>query len=171
MSYHGGLICTFLMTSYAIKKQKLDYWKTINTLFLIGPLVYSFGRLGNFLNGELYGRVTESAIGMVFPLAPDRPPVLRHPSQLYEMCLEGFALFGLIYLLWRLFPKVRDHVLSLYLIGYGTARFFIEFFREPDSHIGLNAFDMSRGQMLCSAMILSGIALWVVRAYRKNHSR
>ncbi|MDR1811802.1 MAG: prolipoprotein diacylglyceryl transferase [Candidatus Fibromonas sp.] len=168
MSYHGGLICSFLMTSYAIKKQKLDYWKSINTLALIVPLVYTFGRLGNFINGELYGRVTESAIGMVFPGAPENPPVLRHPSQIYEMCFEGFVLFGLIYLLWILFPKIRDYSLSLYLIGYGTARFFIEFFREPDAHIGLNAFDMSRGQMLCSVMILSGIALWIVRACRKK---
>ena len=165
MSYHGGLIGSFLATSYAIKKQKLDYWKSVNTVFLVVPLVYTFGRLGNFINGELYGRVTESAIGMVFPFAPENPSVLRHPSQIYEMCFEGFVLFGIIYAFWKIFPKTRDHVMALYLIGYGTARFFIEFFREPDVQIGLNAFGMSRGQMLCSAMILSGAALWVARAY------
>ncbi len=171
MSYHGGLIGSFLLASYAIKKEKLDYWKTVNTIFLVVPLVYTFGRLGNFINGELYGRVTDSPIGMLFPHAPENPSVLRHPSQLYEMCFEGFILFGILYALWRLFPKTRDHVMALYLIGYGIARFFIEFFREPDAHIGLNTFDMSRGQILCSAMILSGVALWAIRAYKKNHSR
>jgi len=165
MSYHGGLIGSFLAASYAIKQQKLDYWKSVNTIFLVVPLVYTFGRLGNFINGELYGRVTESGIGMFFPLAPERPPVLRHPSQIYEMCFEGFVLFGILYALWRIYPSLRNHVMSLYLIGYGTARFFIEFFREPDAHIGLNFLSMSRGQMLCSAMILSGIALW---AWRKR---
>jgi phosphatidylglycerol:prolipoprotein diacylglycerol transferase len=79
------------------------------------------------------------------------------------MCFEGFVLFGLIYALWKFFPKVRDHVMSLYLIGYGSARFVIEFFREPDVHIGINFLGMTRGQMLCSAMILSGVALWAVR--------
>jgi len=170
MSYHGGLIGAFLLTSYAIKKQKLDYWKSVNTVFLVVPLVYTFGRLGNFINGELYGRPTEASIGMLFPHAPENPPVLRHPSQLYEMCFEGFVLFGLIYVLWRLFPKIRDHVMAVYLIGYGTARFFIEFFREP-THIGLmanNAEILTRGQILCSAMILSGIALWALRAYRNK---
>ena len=171
MSYHGGLIGSFLFTSYAIKKQKLDYWKSVNTIFLSVPLVYTFGRFGNFINGELYGRVTESSIGMLFSDAPEYPSlILRHPSQLYEMCFEGFILFGLLYTLWRVFPKTRNHVMALYLIGYGMARFFIEFFRQPDGHICLNTFGMSRGQMLCSAMILSGIALWAVRAYRKNHS-
>ncbi|MDR2593787.1 MAG: prolipoprotein diacylglyceryl transferase [Fibromonadaceae bacterium] len=165
MSYHGGLIGSFLAASYAIKQQKLDYWKSVNTIFLCVPLVYTFGRLGNFINGELYGRVTESGIGMLFPLAPERPPVLRHPSQIYEMCFEGFILFGILYALWRIYPSLRNHVMSLYLIGYGTARFFIEFFREPDAHIGLNFLDMSRGQMLCSIMILSGVALW---AWRKR---
>jgi phosphatidylglycerol:prolipoprotein diacylglycerol transferase len=167
MSYHGGLIGSFLATSYCIKRQKLDYWKTVNTLFLVVPLAYTFGRLGNFINGELYGRATESAIGMLFPLAPEKPSILRHPSQIYEMCFEGIVLFGIMYAIWRIFPKIRNHVMALYLIGYGTARFFIEFFREPDAQIGLNAFGMSRGQMLCSIMILSGFALWAVRARLK----
>ena len=165
MSYHGGLIGSFLLASYAIKKQKLDYWKTVNTIFLVVPLVYTFGRLGNFINGELYGRETTSAIGMLFK----NQSVLRHPSQLYEMCFEGFVLFGVIYALWKVFPKVREHVMSLYLIGYGTARFFIEFFREPDAHIGLNFIGMTRGQMLCTAMILGGIGLWLWKVIKVRH--
>ena len=162
MSYHGGLIGSFLFTSYAIKKQKLDYWKTVNTIFLTVPLAYTFGRLGNFINGELYGRVTESAIGMLFPLARDNPAVLRHPSQLYEMCFEGFVLFGIIYALWRVFPKTREHVMAIYLAGYGIARFFIEFFREPDAHITLT-LGMTRGQTLCAAMVLSAALLYKLR--------
>ncbi|MDR2999635.1 MAG: prolipoprotein diacylglyceryl transferase [Fibromonadaceae bacterium] len=162
MSYHGGLIGAFLLTSYAIKKQKLDYWKSVNILFLFVPLVYTFGRLGNFINGELYGTTTQSAIGMLFPLAKDNPSVLRHPSQLYEMCFEGFILFGFLYVLWKIFPKIRDHIMALYLIGYGVARYFIEFFREP-THADI--LWMTRGQALCAVMILSGIALWAWRAY------
>jgi phosphatidylglycerol:prolipoprotein diacylglycerol transferase len=164
MSYHGGLIGSFLFTSYAIKKQKLNYWKSVNTIFLVVPLVYTFGRLGNFINGELWGRVTESSIGMLFPLARDNPPVLRHPSQLYEMCFEGFVLFFIIYALWKIFPKLRDHVMAIYLMGYGIARFFIEFFREP-THADI--LGMTRGQSFCAAMILCGAALFF---YRKNHS-
>ena len=165
MSYHGGLIGAFLFASYSIKKQKLDYWKSVNTIFLFVPLVYTFGRLGNFINGELYGTATESAIGMIFPLAKDNPPILRHPSQLYEMCFEGFVLFGLLYILWRMIPKIRDHIMALYLIGYGTARYFIEFFREPTHG---DILWMTRGQSLCAAMILSGFALW---AWRAHYSR
>ncbi|GHV13352.1 prolipoprotein diacylglyceryl transferase [Fibrobacterales bacterium] len=170
MSYHGGLIGSFLCASYAIKKQKLDYWKTVNVIFLVVPLVYTFGRLGNFINGELYGRITTSPIGMIFKHAPDRPAVLRHPSQLYEMCFEGIVLFLVIYFLWRVFPKVRNHIMAVYLIGYGTARFFIEFFREPDVQIGLNALGMSRGQILCLVMILSGIALIAIRSMKTNRT-
>jgi len=166
MSYHGGLIGSFLMASYAIKKQKLDYWKTVNTIFMVVPLVYTFGRLGNFINGELYGRITESAIGMYF----GKQSVLRHPSQLYEMCFEGFILFGLLYALWKLLPKTRDHVMALYLIGYGAARYFIEFFRE-ETHEPLLSI-MTRGQTFCAAMVLCGIILWVIRGnINPNYSR
>jgi phosphatidylglycerol:prolipoprotein diacylglycerol transferase len=166
MSYHGGLIGSFLLASYAIKKQKLNYWKTVNTIFLFVPLVYTFGRLGNFLNGELYGRATESAIGMIFPLARDN--ALRHPSQLYEMCFEGFVLFGALYALWRIFPKLREHVMALYLIGYGTARFFIEFFREP-THAYI--LFLTRGQALCSLMILGGIFLFLFCVWNNSKKR
>jgi len=162
MSYHGGLLCSFLMASYAIKKQKLDYWKTVNTIFMVVPLVYTFGRLGNFINGELYGRITDSAIGMYF----GNQSVLRHPSQLYEMCFEGFILFGIIYAFWNFVPKTRNHVMALYLIGYGIARYFIEFFRE-ETHEPLISI-MTRGQAFCAIMILCGIALWVTRAILYN---
>ena len=163
MSYHGGLIGSFLLASYAIKKQKLDYWKTVNTIFLFVPLVYTFGRLGNFINGELYGTKTQSAIGMLFPHAPDfKFAVLRHPSQLYEMCFEGIVLFGILFALWKFLPKTRNHVMALYLIGYGIARYFIEFFREETHEPFISI--MTRGQTLCALMILCGTALWIGRS-------
>ena len=126
------------------------------------PLGYTFGRLGNFINGELYGRLTASSIGMYFPLAPAGE--LRHPSQLYEAFFEGIFLFAILWSI-RKIKMPKGAMLSLYLIGYGTVRFFIEYFREPDAHIGLIG-PFSMGQILCSLMIAAGLLLWyqLVRA-------
>lgn len=157
MSYHGGLIGSILSGSYYIRREKLKYWQTINLTFLSVPLGYTFGRLGNFINGELYGRPTDAAIGMLFPM--DKTQLLRHPSQLYEMTFEGVVLFFILVFLRR-FAAVKNHTMACYLMGYGVARFCIEFFREPDAHIGLNAIGASRGQILCAVMILSGLALY-----------
>lgn len=158
MSYHGGLIGSFLSASYYIRREKLNYWLVVNLTFLSVPLGYTWGRLGNFLNGELYGRPTDSPIGMLFPM--DKSQLLRHPSQLYEMTFEGVALFAALVFLRR-FASLKNHTMALYIMGYGLVRFCIEFFREPDAHIGLNAFGASRGQLLCAAMILTGLALYV----------
>ena len=121
-------------------------------------------RVQIFINGELFGEVTTSPIGMWFPLAKDSlvsPPVLHHPSQLYEMLFEGVLLFVALYNLRRI-PVLHDKMPCLYLIGYGTARFFIEFFRMPDAHLGrVDLFGMSRGQTLCSLMILTGL-IWLI---------
>ena len=133
----------------------------MNLIFSAVPLGYSWGRLGNFINGELYGRATTSSIGMLFPMDPSH--TLRHPSQLYELTFEGIVLFMVVQWFYRK-PQFRNHIISIYLMGYGTARFFIEFFREPDVQIGLNAAGLSRGQELCMLMILSGAGLWFVRA-------
>jgi len=169
MSYHGGLIGSFLSGSYYIRREKLNYWQVVNLTFLSVPLGYTFGRLGNFINGELYGRPTQSEIGMLFPM--DKTQLLRHPSQLYEMTFEGVVLFFLLVLLRR-FAALKNHTMALYLIGYGTARFVIEFFREPDAHIGLNAIGASRGQLLCAAMIFAGISLYVWGRTRElRHNR
>jgi phosphatidylglycerol:prolipoprotein diacylglycerol transferase len=122
------------------------------------PLGYTFGRLGNFINGELFGRATNAPIGMYFPLATDK--VLRHPSQLYEAFFEGIVLFVI---LWRL-RKLRlptGAMLALYIIGYGTVRFFIEYFREPDAHLGFVFSSFSMGQILCALMISGGIGLYI----------
>lgn len=160
MSYHGGLIGAILGASWCIYKNKWHYWTWINLSFMAAPLGYTWGRLGNFINGELYGRVTTSPIGMLFPM--DKTQTLRHPSQLYELFFEGIVLFAILFWLYRK-DWFKQHMMSFYVIGYGSFRFFIEFFREPDAHIGLLAFGFSRGQQLCLTMIFGGIALILVR--------
>lgn len=171
MSYHGGLILGTIFTFIGLKKNKMDVWKGLNLCFLVAPLAYTWGRWGNFINGELFGEVTTSAIGMYFPLAHDSPlsnPILHHPSQLYEMVFEGIVLFALLYNLRRV-PLLKDKMPCLYLMGYGLFRFFIEFFRKSDAHLGRNdLFGMSRGQTLCSLMIIAGIVWLAVLIYREK---
>lgn len=171
MSYHGGLILGTIFTFIGLKKNKMDIWKGLNLCFLVAPLAYTWGRWGNFINGELFGEATTSAIGMYFPLAHDSPlsnPILHHPSQLYEMVFEGIVLFAILYNARRI-PKLRDKMPCLYLMGYGIFRFFIEFFRKSDAHLGRNdLFGMSRGQTLCSLMILGGLTWLIVLIYRQN---
>lgn len=164
MSYHGGLIGAFLASTYYIRREKLNFWLVNNLGFLATPAGYTFGRLGNFINGELYGRPTDAGIGMLFPM--DKQQLLRHPSQLYEMAFEGVLLFFVLVFIRR-FAPVRNHMMAMYLIGYGVARFGIEFFREPDAHIGLNQIGMSRGQLLCMAMIVTGLGLYIWRRKRE----
>lgn len=164
MSYHGGLIGVIFCAWLYIRKQRLDFREMVDLYIPAIPLGYTFGRLGNFINGELYGRQTSAWIGMYFPAAPDA--VLRHPSQLYEAFFEGIFLFAV---LWRLRKKqtVRGAMLAYYLIGYGAVRFVIEYFRQPDAHIGFVFMSISLGQILCAAMIASGICLG---AYLKKYS-
>ncbi|MCQ2101178.1 MAG: prolipoprotein diacylglyceryl transferase [Fibrobacter sp.] len=171
MSYHGGLILGIVFTIIGLKRNKMDVWQGLNLCFLAAPLAYTWGRWGNFINGELFGEVTTSPIGMYFPLAHDSPlsnPILHHPSQLYEMCFEGVILFVLLYNLRRI-PLLKDKMPCLYLMGYGIFRFFIEFFRRPDAHLGrIDLFGMSRGQTLCSVMVLSGLIWLIVMIYRQK---
>ncbi len=158
MSYHGGLIGVVLMTLLFCQKNKIKVFKLTDLLAPAFPLGYTFGRIGNFINGELYGRATSVPWGMYFPL--DQTHQLRHPSQLYEAFFEGIFLF---IILWRLKErKLFDGFLSsLYLIGYGFIRFFIEFVREPDSQLGFIFGPLSMGQILCICMILGGIIIIV----------
>ena len=173
MSYHGGLILGFVFLYLGAKRNKMDVWKIINLAFMVTPLAYTWGRWGNFINGELFGEVTTSAIGMVFPLAHDSTaaaPVLHHPSQLYEMLFEGAILFAILYNLYKI-PMFKNKMPCLYLMGYGTFRFFIEFFRRPDAHLGrVDLFGMSRGQTLCSLMIITGL-IWMVYLFYKEKKK
>ncbi len=128
------------------------------------PLGYTFGRIGNFINGELFGRVTSSKWGMYFP--GDMTNQLRHPSQLYEAFFEGIFLF---IILWSIRKKrfFDGFFLGLYIIGYGTVRFFIEYVREPDSHIGFFFGSVTLGQILCLCMILAGSGILFYRKGKK----
>jgi len=157
MSYHGGLIGVISASYLYIRRQKLSFRQMADLYVPVIPLGYTFGRLGNFINGELYGRITDMPIGMVFPQAADG--LLRHPSQLYEAFFEGIFLFILLWNLRRV-DRPSGAMLSFYLIGYGTVRFVIEFFREPDAHLGLVIAFFSMGQILCFSMIAAGALLY-----------
>ncbi len=158
MSYHGGLIGALLAVTWYVRRAKLDFWDVTDLYFTVVPLGYTFGRLGNFMNGELFGRATTAPIGMYFPQAPDK--ALRHPSQLYEAFFEGIFLFVILWSI-REIKKPKGAMLALYVIGYGTVRFFIEFFRQPDAHIGFIFLSFSMGQILCALMIAGGIGLYL----------
>ena len=128
----------------------------------VGPIGLLLGRLANFINGELWGRVTTVPWGMVFR---DAGPLPRHPSQLYEVALEGLLLFVL---LWSYTKRRRPMGApsGLFLIGYGTCRFVAEYFREPDSFLGYLQFGLTMGQWLSLPMIAIGVVM-MVRAYRR----
>ena len=162
MSYHGGVIGVMLAMWLFTRYQKIDFLQTFDLFIPSLPLGYTFGRLGNFINGELYGRVTDAAIGMYFPLAPTH--ALRHPSQLYEAFFEGLVLFALLWSLRKrsLFPGFLS---GIYLFGYGFMRFFIEFFREPDIQLGFVFQNFSMGQVLCFFMMIAGLIVFLRAKY------
>lgn len=149
MSYHGGLIGVVLCTWIYTHRAALSFRQVADLYIPVIPLGYTFGRIGNFINGELFGRVTSSSIGMYFPLA--QGPGLRHPSQLYEAFFEGIFLFAVLWSI-RKIKKPPGAMLAFYLIGYGTVRFFIEYFRQPDAHLGYILSSFSMGQLLCAAI-------------------
>lgn len=159
MSYHGGLIGVVIMTFYFCHRHRINSWQFSDWLCAAAPLGYMFGRLGNFINGELWGRVTTVPWGMYFPL--DTTQSLRHPSQLYEALFEGLFLFFVLWLIRRRNP-FDGFLVGLYLFGYGLVRFVIEFFREPDAHLGFVLGFNTMGQVLCLLMMLAGlvIVLW-----------
>jgi len=157
MSYHGGLIGILIAGWFYTKKNSISL-RDVADLYIPGiPLGYTFGRLGNFINGELYGRITTAPIGMYFPFAPEK--ALRHPSQLYEAFFEGIFLFVVMWSI-RKVSAPKGAMLAFYLIGYGLVRFFIEFYREPDAQLGFVVGFFSMGQLLCAAMIAAGVLLF-----------
>jgi phosphatidylglycerol:prolipoprotein diacylglycerol transferase len=160
MSYHGGVIAILAASIYFCRKRGIDFWNFADLICPAIPLGYTFGRIGNFINGELYGRATTVAWGMVFPLDPLH--LLRHPSQLYEAFFEGIILFLFLWIVRR--RNRFDGVLfALYLMGYGFFRFFIEFFREPDTQLGFVLGPFSMGQLLCFVMIAAGAWVYLSR--------
>lgn len=162
MSYHGGFIGVLAATVIFCRKRKLDFWRFTDLIAGEIPLAYTFGRIGNFLNGELYGRVTDLPWGMYFPADP--LGALRHPSQLYEALFEGVVLYAVICLL-RKKASFSGYIFALYIMGYGVVRFFIEFTREPDPQMGFIFGPLTMGQVLCIGMIVVG---GVIMAVRRN---
>jgi phosphatidylglycerol:prolipoprotein diacylglycerol transferase len=160
MSYHGGIVGLFVIGIFYCRKYRVDYWELADFLICSGPLGYTFGRIGNFINGELYGRATDVPWGMYFPSDPEG--VLRHPSQLYEAFFEGLFIFAILWTLRNRHPFKGYHV-ALYVMLYGTVRFFIEFVRQPDEQLGTVLGPFSMGQVLCTLMVLVGAALFVLR--------
>ena len=157
MSYHGGVIGVLIAIWMYARKKGLHLYTVADFLTPAIPLGYFFGRIGNFINGELYGRVTEASIGMYFPNARDYQ--LRHPSQLYEAFFEGIVLYFLIKSLKTRFTFLGFNS-GLYIFGYAFFRFFIEYVREPDNHLGFILLSLSMGQLLCIAMMVGGIVIW-----------
>ncbi|UCG77828.1 MAG: prolipoprotein diacylglyceryl transferase [Nitrospirota bacterium] len=165
MSFHGGLIGAVICGVIFVKRRDLNLAVMADMVTVTGPVGLMFGRIGNFINGELFGRVTDVPWAMIFPEGGNLP---RHPSQLYEAFLEGPVLFAI---LWILKDRIRADGLMMpfFLIFYGIFRFIIEFFREPDPQIGLIFGTLTMGQMLCSAMIAAGI--FIIVRLRKRQKR
>jgi phosphatidylglycerol:prolipoprotein diacylglycerol transferase len=162
MSFHGGFIGSIIAGLLFCRKAQVDFWLMADLVLATAPIGLGLGRLGNFINGELYGRVSNEPWAMVFPSGG---PLPRHPSQLYEIFLEGFVLFTVMWLLKE--RGFKTGVLtSLFIILYGTFRFIVEFFREPDAQLGFILGPFTMGQLLSSLMVLAGAALLSLRMRR-----
>ena len=157
MSFHGGFLGVLLAMGLFARKYQLQWLSIMDFVAPLVPIGLGAGRMGNFINGELWGRVTNSQYGMVFPRVDG---LLRHPSQLYEFTLEGIALF-LILWIYSAKPRETGAISALFLIGYGSFRFIAEYTREPDSYLGLLSMGFSMGQWLSLPMLLVGIVMWV----------
>jgi phosphatidylglycerol---prolipoprotein diacylglyceryl transferase len=158
MAFHGGLLGVVIAMAVFAFLRKRSLWDVTDLIAPCVPTGLAAGRLGNFINGELWGRAADPSLpwGMVFRNAGD---FARHPSQLYQMALEGLLLFALLWWFSRK-PRGLGEVSGAFLVGYGVFRFAAEYFREPDDYLGTLLLDLSMGQWLCVPMILSGVLLW-----------
>jgi len=155
MSFHGGLIGTLIAGYIVIKRKKLNFFSTADLIVPTCPIGIGFGRIGNFINGELFGKPSTMPWAMVFPEGRGVP---RHPSQLYEMFFEGIVLFVILWI-YKDRKKREGDVFALFFILYGVFRIFCEFFREPDAQLGYIFGVFSMGQILSLCMVAIGIAL------------
>lgn len=205
MSYHGGLVGAVVGGLLFSRRYHMNFLHIADTLVAGIPLGYTFGRLGNFINGELWGRVSTTPWAMIFPRAPSFSTTYewvrtiadtvgidyvagelvnlpRHPSQLYEALFEGIVLWLFLWFVIKKRNRFPGYTLSWYMIGYGTARFFIEYLREPDRQLGfilalgeqteptalfLSPLNLSMGQLLSAMMILAGILFLMLRGRKK----
>mgnify|MGYP000312307420 CR=1 FL=1 len=158
MSFHGGFLGVLIATALFCRMRKIRFWAFIDLAAVVTPIGLFFGRIANFINSELWGRTTDVAWGVVFP---NGGPYPRHPSQLYEAALEGLVLLVVLHLVWRRESlRSKPGVISgAFLIGYGLSRVIVEFFRQPDAHLGYLYGGATMGQLLSIPMILAGMAL------------
>jgi len=169
MSFHGAVIGCLTGGYIYTRKNRLSFWKCADIYVATMPIGLGLGRLGNFINGELFGRQSDVPWAMVFPGGGN---MARHPSQLYEMLLEGVLLFLIVWPLrkkpWQTDNRNWPHgsLLALFLILYGMFRIFVELFREPDQHIGYFMGFFTMGQILSSLMIIAGGIIWTIRRNR-----
>ena len=166
MSFHGGLIGVILAIIYSSRTLKIPIMLFSDLVAIVSPIGLFFGRIANFINGELFGRVTNHNLGMIFPNGGKFP---RHPSQLYEAFFEGIILFFIMLVLMNKsdFFEKKGFLTASFVFFYGIFRFFIEYFREPDGHIGLIYFNLSMGQILSLPMIVSGLYFMINLYYKK----
>ena len=160
MSFHGGLLGVTLALFLWARKRGFSFLQVMDFIAPCVPTGLASGRIGNFINGELWGRFSSAdlPLGMVFPHSGSMLP--RHPSQLYQFLLEGLLLFALLWW-YAKGPRKTGQVAAAFLVGYGSLRFVAEYFREPDDFLGLLSLGMSMGQWLCVPMVLAGVGLWV----------
>ncbi len=160
MSFHGGLLGVLGAVALFGHQRKRRFFEITDIIAPCVPLGLASGRIGNFINGELWGRAADPSLpwAMIFPESGSMIP--RHPSPLYEFLLEGLLLFVLLWLYARKRRKLGQ-VSAAFLIGYGVFRFIAEYFREPDAFLGLLALGMSMGQWLCVPMVAAGVAIWL----------
>ena len=164
MSFHGGLIGVLLASWLFAKRNNKGFFELMDFIAPLVPIGLGAGRIGNFINGELWGKVSDVPWAMVFPTGG---PLARHPSQLYQFALEGVALFLILWFYSRK-PRPTMAVSGVFALCYGIFRFIVEFVRVPDAQLGYLAFNwLTMGQILCLPMIVGGIGL-IVYAYRKN---
>lgn len=159
MSFHGGMLGVVAAMLWFARTRRKPWLQVADFVAPCVPTGLAAGRVGNFINGELWGRLSDPALpwGMVFPGSGSDLP--RHPSQVYQFLLEGLLLFVVLWLYARK-ARAQGQVAAAFLVGYGVLRFIAEFFREPDNFLGVLALGLSMGQWLCLPMIAGGIGLW-----------
>lgn len=158
MSFHGGFLGVLVATLIYCRRRDIRFWAFIDMAAVVTPIGLFFGRIANFINSELWGRTTDVPWAFVFP---NGGPYPRHPSQLYEAGLEGLVLVLVLHMVWRQDRwRTKPGVISgAFLIGYGLSRIIVEFFRQPDAHLGFLAGGATMGQLLSVPMVLAGMAL------------
>lgn len=163
MSFHGGLLGVIIALYCFAKSRKKSFLAVLDFMSPLAPLGLAAGRIGNFINGELWGRPTQVPWAMIFPDADLQP---RHPSQLYECGLEGFLLFIIVWWYARK-PRPQGAIAAVFLMGYALCRLTVEFFRQPDSHLGFIALNwLTMGQLLSIPMFICGLLLYF---YAREH--